>query len=195
MNKIFVIIGLLLVLPMMAEAYNIEDGKVILDNTDAAIIMDDYDGSIQVYVTKIALENKLISVEDTFKGRFRLSQVTGSSNCNSCINCVCTDTDPDDDIEVKGGVHNTYSYKDIEVETDFSDVCKKDLGFSEATGVIQVSCDGNNVCNYAQWALWDCPNNDCKNGTCTKLQIPEFTSIGLVVAVLGALAIIVHKKR
>jgi len=182
-----IIIGIIILFAMITTvgAYTLKDGKILLDNSDTAIIVNQYDGSTQNYLAHITTVESLVPKT----GLLRLTSPTG------CTNCTCTATNPSEDISVKGTLIATYSYKGLNVSVNFADVCKKDLGFTDATGVLKVNCDNNVFCNFPKWTLYDCPNKDCKDGTCTKLQIPEFTIAGLLIAIIAGITLIIYKKR
>lgn len=168
------------------SAYTLRDGKILLDNNDAAVIVDQYDGSTQNYLAHIATVEKLLP---------KTGKSMVASAPSGCINCTCKATNSPEDITIKGNVLALYSYKGYAVNVSFSDVCKKDLGFKDATGVLKVNCDNNVRCNFPKWTLYDCPNKDCNDGTCSKLQIPEFTIAGAIVAIIAGVLLIVYKKK
>ena len=186
MRKSLIGIILLLVMVTTVSAYTLKDGKILLDNTDTAMIVGTYDGSTQNYLAHISSVERL--APQTGSLRLAVAQV-------GCTNCSCSATNPTEEIDVKGNVFATYKYKGFAVSVNFSDVCKKDLGFTGATGVLKVNCDNSFTCNFPKWTLYDCPNKDCHDGTCTKATIPEFGLIAGLFAVIGAIAIVTFRRK
>lgn len=203
-NKLIVMMFfVVLFAPISVLGYSIENGKVLLDNRDIADIIEGYDGDSKQYVADIIVMEGLAPKLSKNMFLMAKSSVEGNPKCQACIECSCTDTDVQDDIEVKGTVDQTYTTNGFPVIATFYDVCKKDLRnsegiiiFPEATEVLQFSCDGNSFCNFFKLTLYDCPNKDCNDGTCSKAMIPEFTTIGLLLAtVISIVFIVIARKK
>jgi hypothetical protein len=181
MKKLIIAIMMILALAVSVSAYKTENGRITLDNSDVASILNDYGGSQQAYIAAHVTQTR--------------GNGLGIMAPAGCTNCKCSATNPKEDIEVKGFVNAEYLYNNFsDVTVNYTDVCEKDLGFKDE-GVLKVNCDGSAICNFPKWTRYDCPNKDCHDGTCTKANVPEFGMIAVILAVIGAVAIIAFRKR